>query len=531
MKFAVSAAMHTSGEAFDRPGCCEDTRVAVLKRLWDWVLEAQAGIMWLYGDAGAGKSAIAQSLAVQSHEAKHLIASFFFSRNDSRRSTQASFIATLVYQAVKAIPALKPLIYSVIDEDPMIFEQTLEVQLESLLVEPLNELFGPSGIANHTIPRLIIVDGLDECSTPKAQCHILKVVLQAIQRCNLPLKILISCRPEIEIKSAFNSNPLAGLSTRVALDNTFQPEEDIKTFLKRVFTEIKEMHPFKRYIPESWPTIDVLSELARRSSGQFIYASTIAKHISSPRHRPVDRLEKVLGVRPLLCDSDLPYADVDAMYRHLFSNIPEEKLGKVTKILGLILVVQPAVGPHGVVDLQEVKWLSHFLSLEQGHVEFYLVDLSSVLRWDQTSTDPRVHVTHASLSDFLLDHGRSKEFHIKSGLVFADVASLALREMKQTTESELIISVLSPLFEFQTIIGIIARYGFAKISKLLRRATPILELQSHINEFSLAHAANFFSATKQFRLSKPRLFFTFAMEFISIIKEIVSVLSENTGVL
>jgi DNA replication protein DnaC len=41
------------------------TRVAVLEHIMSWILDLQkiCFFMWLYGPAGAGKSAIAQSIA------------------------------------------------------------------------------------------------------------------------------------------------------------------------------------------------------------------------------------------------------------------------------------------------------------------------------------------------------------------------------------------------------------------------------------------------------------------------------------
>jgi len=55
-------AFHDSYHEVDIPRCHENTRVAVLEKIGDWVnlvTDIAAFIMWLYGAAGAGKSAIA----------------------------------------------------------------------------------------------------------------------------------------------------------------------------------------------------------------------------------------------------------------------------------------------------------------------------------------------------------------------------------------------------------------------------------------------------------------------------------------
>ena len=63
--------------------------------------------MWLYGPAGVGKSAIAQTIAEQCHELKLLAASFFFSRTTAGRNDHSRLIATLIYQLCLSIPEIR----------------------------------------------------------------------------------------------------------------------------------------------------------------------------------------------------------------------------------------------------------------------------------------------------------------------------------------------------------------------------------------------------------------------------------------
>ena len=58
-------AFHNSDERYDPPKCHPHTREAILKKITDWVKDANkvALILWLYGPAGTGKSAIAQTIA------------------------------------------------------------------------------------------------------------------------------------------------------------------------------------------------------------------------------------------------------------------------------------------------------------------------------------------------------------------------------------------------------------------------------------------------------------------------------------
>jgi DNA replication protein DnaC len=74
-KRIAPGASHNSAERFDPPKCHPKTREAVLKDIMDWIqglgeVERRHYFMWLYGPAGAGKSAIAQTIAELCYELK-----------------------------------------------------------------------------------------------------------------------------------------------------------------------------------------------------------------------------------------------------------------------------------------------------------------------------------------------------------------------------------------------------------------------------------------------------------------------------
>jgi pantothenate kinase-related protein Tda10 len=72
-------AFHNSDERYDPPKCYPHTRRAVLKKIIDWVKDVDKVvlILWLYGPAGAGKSAIAQTIAELLEEAGLLAGASF----------------------------------------------------------------------------------------------------------------------------------------------------------------------------------------------------------------------------------------------------------------------------------------------------------------------------------------------------------------------------------------------------------------------------------------------------------------------
>jgi len=122
LKASSPGAFHNSRERFDPPKCFPNTRVAVLANIMDWII-GKVGwdrfIMWLYGPAGAGKSAIAQTIAERCYAQRCLLASFFFSRSDPKWNNDKSLAASLAYQIALNIPQSRTLIERAVENDPV----------------------------------------------------------------------------------------------------------------------------------------------------------------------------------------------------------------------------------------------------------------------------------------------------------------------------------------------------------------------------------------------------------------------------
>ena len=424
----AQAALHNSGERFDPPKCHPNTRIAVLEKILNWVLKnagRKALILWLYGPAGAGKSAIAQTIAEKLFAQKLLLASFFFSRTDSRRNHERSLVATIAYQAALTLPETKVYIEKIVNEDPGLFGRSLEAQLSSLVIEPLLELSRNGFFNRNTSSRLIIIDGLDECINPDIQSYILDTIVQSVQHHNLPLLFLITSRPEQHISSAFASKFLYNNTLRLALDDSFLPNEDLRIFLQDSFTKIKQTHPLRNLIPSNWPAPELVNTIIKKSSGQFIYASTVMRHVSSIRHRPTDRLQEILGVHASPNESATPFVELDAIYIHLLSSVSD--IQATLKILSvLVLPVRGSSALECPADIED------FFSLTPGEVQLILGELGSVIRCDMQYVP--VEIMHASLGDFLLDKQRSRQYHVDAGKTHAIMARLCFQHINNRSE-------------------------------------------------------------------------------------------------
>ncbi|PPQ87785.1 hypothetical protein CVT25_008829 [Psilocybe cyanescens] len=407
LKASSLGALHNSGERFDPPKCHPNTRTAVLQKLMDWFIGVFGWdnfVLWLYGPAGAGKSAIAQTFAEQCADKNALLASFFFSRSDSRRNSEKAFIATLAYQLWLRIPESRPIVETAISNNPAIFQLNFETQFRTLFLHPLLQLSSAGCFASAIpFPNLIIIDGLDECNGADMQNTIVNTISNTLQhhRPALPFKFLIASRPEYHLTTSFSVGPLHSLTFRLALDDTYQPDEDIKLYLTDSFHDIREKHIMRAYLPDSWPLEEDIAELVEKSSGQFIYAATVIRYVSSPRHNPLDRLKVIQGLLPV--NDDRPYAQLDALYINILSDVEDVKA--VLRILGVAFVLtNDYLKPLGVNDLE------NFMQLTPGTVQLLLIDLLSVV--DASDNNKPIKFFHASFSDFLVDPTRSCQFFI-----------------------------------------------------------------------------------------------------------------------
>ncbi|KAJ7794496.1 hypothetical protein B0H14DRAFT_122397 [Mycena olivaceomarginata] len=82
---AASDAFHDSAERYPQPRCHAETRVEILKDLWNWTSETDPSstVLWLHGPAGAGKSAIAQSFCQNLAEKRSARGQFFLQKGAS----------------------------------------------------------------------------------------------------------------------------------------------------------------------------------------------------------------------------------------------------------------------------------------------------------------------------------------------------------------------------------------------------------------------------------------------------------------
>jgi len=426
-------------QRLDAPKCHPKTRIAIIDRIIDWLkgnIDYDALLLWLYGAAGAGKSAIAHSLAEICEKHGWLLATFFFWKTAAERSNITRFVATIAYQIARAIPAARSHIETAVDGDPMIFHQSIDAQLMKLIIEPLRHLHS-TGFDFKDSPFFIIVDGLDECQGTVIQTGLVKSLAAAFRNSPLGTHVLIASRPEVHLQSTFSTSSLKPHLSRLALSDEYSPDADIYRFLDDSFNKIRCEHPLASYIPSPWPSADVLRELTRKSSGQFIFASTTVKYVGGDPHQlPHRRLDVIRRLQPPKGEKDMPYAELNSLYHHVLSNV--DNIEAVKLVLGNLIIVN--LEQEFVDDVMDCTHkMDNWLSWQPGESEACLSQLASLIECD---AEGNISILHASLSDFLLDPSRSHQFSLCRESVLGDSAALGLGHLRQQEHDKNGVSIL-----------------------------------------------------------------------------------------
>ena len=380
-----------------------------------------------------GKSAVAQSLSEGFQGKNQLAASFFFFRGDATRNNGDLLIPTLVSQLVDSFEGISPFVEDKIRKQRALFTKNHQIQIRELVVDPLLSLKSKGTPVTH--PRLIVIDGLDECENPDVQCELLRVIAFAICHIPYPLRFFITSRPEAHIRRVFRHDPdlQVILVSKYNLSDDPDADKDIRLFFEKEFREIRRVHSLGRRLPDAWPYPRAVDCLVDRSSGHFIYASTVIRYIRSPKHRPDDRLEVILRLLPPR-DGDKPYAQLDALYTFIFQCVEDHRqLENICLVLGILYFQSKRAGWFSMTTAN-LSAIEGYLGIKAGDLVLLLDPILSLVAIDSG----QLRILHKSLFDYLLDSRRGGHLPIGLAQVHEVAATYILKQISNGEKGTLI---------------------------------------------------------------------------------------------
>ncbi|RXW20114.1 hypothetical protein EST38_g5741 [Candolleomyces aberdarensis] len=434
-------ALHNSSARYDAPKCDEDTRVEVISEVMNWMQDRESPqrLLCMTGAAGAGKSALQQSIAELCETNGILGATFFFSTADPTRHTAATVIPTIAYQLGRRNPVLRSLIKAAVEHDPLIFSESLQTQMHSLIVAPIGELRKRRDFG--TLPYAILIDGLDECTLEKQQVELLGIINHYVVNGDLPFRVFIASRPEWNIRTALEPGGyLHEAAYHIQLSDQYDASADIRRYLWRRLVDIGSRIRRAGGQP-SWPSKEDVEKLVEAASGQFIYAATVVKYVSDRRGSPVDRLQIIITWTPQQSSNPKarPFETLDLLYTNILSAAKqayEELDTNVGRDLVLLLRAH-YVNYVGGVGRERFSTddFDELVGLEANGHEILVSDLHSLLQFSKSSL-PGFHSLdfyHRSFQEFLDSADRSKDLFVPYSRIFSFVAKCCLRRVDQVS--------------------------------------------------------------------------------------------------
>ncbi|KAL6790047.1 WD40-repeat-containing domain protein [Trichoderma sp. SZMC 28012] len=391
----VSQARYDSADVQDSPKCESGTRVHIQETVIQWANKDSAEpLFWLSGPAGTGKSTIARTIADVLNGEDRLVAGYFFKRGQQGRNSTARLFSTIAMQMMEKIPSMREHLrrsISGLDKDA-IEGMALEFQFKKLILSPLAEL------PPDKMPRLVILDALDECENEDHLSRIITLLLQ-LQTLPIRLRVLLTSRSSPEIRDAFTDlQKDRDFCNIELLDGRFSAEtkSDIQTFLENNFADIRK----KRRVQQNpWPTqeeLDRLVELATTPEPLFIYAATLCRFVHGERRpkNPKDQL------RIWLKQCDDRQSQLHQIYEpilnQVFSGLEPAEFDRRLEFLGSLVLL---------VDPMPAASLAALLQMDIDDVVWWLPELHAVLNIPAEDRIP-VRLLHKSFSDFILSTER-----------------------------------------------------------------------------------------------------------------------------
>src|SRR5258708_3671231 len=281
--------------------CLSGTRTQLIEDIMGWCRNVEhhwkKQVVLLTAAAGAGKSAVAHTIAHRCAEEDILLSSFFF-RTGETTSPEHLFSGIARSLAIKR-ESHCTILTSILEDAPSIATAAFEEQFRKLVLEPLRRRPPPEDT-----PLIIIIDALDECDEA-ASVTLARLFRDEIAKLPRTIRFLVTSRhTRVVNRYLQNSSSVHTLSIQLSDSENLG---DCDVYIRSQISDLKDLCP-----RTDWPP-DLQERLSRHARGLFVWVSTTMDYVKNKSVNPIAALEDLLkdGV-PL---DDVPMeGNLDALY-------------------------------------------------------------------------------------------------------------------------------------------------------------------------------------------------------------------------
>lgn len=389
-----------------RSMCLPGTRSGILDNVWKWItskhepdLSSSSSfttpttstaianpprIFLLQSVAGAGKTAIANSVAQRCDSHGILTSSFFFSRTAGRSSPKL-FFSTIACGLASRSRELAQAIRTAVINEPTITTAPVSRQFEKLILLPSKKYRSKS-------PLVIVIDALDEGNEDEMRV-LLEILRDKVSQLPSVFRIFITSRTVAYVNGFLSGRD--HVHEELLNPRNRDSMVDIRTYAHRELEEIMKSSRLTADI------LDLSNDFARRSEGLFIWVSTIVQYL----RRLVNPYEKL---RRFLKDDGHKSGSEEAKMDKLYADILETCNWEDDDfVVGYKLFVGTIIAAKRPLLLSAINALHRSSTY---CAEKVLGCISSLLS-NVSNMDQPVEILHLSLKDFLTSRANSSEYN------------------------------------------------------------------------------------------------------------------------
>jgi hypothetical protein len=370
--------------------CLPNTRTELLDAITTWASNKDGkSIFWLSGMAGTGKSTIARTIAQSFASQGQLGASFFFRKGEGERGNASRFFTTIATSLVSCEPGMLPGIRKTLDKESTIAHKVLKDQFEKLILQPLLGIEQPRSQA---LARVVVIDALDECEREQDIRVILQLLAQTKDIRPVPLRIVVTSRPELHIRLGFKEMPNGTYQDLVLHEVPRSTiEHDIRLFLEHELGAIQK----ERALAPDWPAIEQIHALVELAVPLFIYAATVCRYVGTKGSNPTAYLNRVLQYRKTT------FSQLERTYLLVLDQLLSEQEEDERETW--VCTFREVVGSIAVLESPlSTTSLACLLQVPQEDIKCQLDSLHSVLGVPDCEDAP-VRLLHLSFREFLVN--------------------------------------------------------------------------------------------------------------------------------
>ncbi|CAE6526672.1 unnamed protein product [Rhizoctonia solani] len=371
--------------------CLEGTRLLVLADIDDWIHDPNPSsrFMWIFGQAGIGKSTISVSVCNRLTDRETPIVSFFCKRDDPAFRDPLRLINSVAHGLACRYSPYAKLLAKAIEANAELCTSQLGVRWDGLLKKPL------SGIENLSPPpvHVVLVDAMDECGTNDTRRQLLGLLQELVSL--VPwLRIIVTSRPDAGIRSLLDQSDSAPVSRRDI--QSYSAANDIRVFIQATVGDMA--------IRNKWPA-DVIDQLCAKAGELFIWAATACKFITEAMDSR-GRLRQLIDAN----GSTGGFNDLDSLYLTVIENsMPDQGPDNRS-------IMRRCIGAIVTISMRQPVPREALCELMQAHIEPELlnnvVDRLGAVLYSDPQKKGAIRVLHPSFADFALDKSRSKDFWV-----------------------------------------------------------------------------------------------------------------------